>query len=746
MEMRSRVRGPAAILIVALALGACFLLPASASAAECTDCHTAGGIAPDGSAHPVPPQPSWDPNDGQCTICHEFISFIPETTTLYQDPPHGPYWIDLGGSWSGGISDHDYIWEEQCWSCHSGSWAHNKPFGPGVPLSGTINIAGSDCAGCHTSGMSAEVPQVGASHGDVTASHADAISPECATCHGSNLMEMHADCSTCHTTSVTGETCASCHPAFVEPHGKYAGFSKTDQYVPWAVAASLASMNADGALMAAGPHAGYATTTIKCAVCHSAHRGGSRLLNEGSSCAFCHTSAYYGGGAVASNLISWTTATNEGPHANRCTNGDCHGGPHGVDASAYAGPSSRLLTSVADTKLEEDAAANGVAVGALAVYDDVTRALATGAVCSRAGCHTNSAFGVTMSGAMLPVDGVVGWDGADVGMATGHRVIADATTNWNANGTDFPSSRTNLTIAFKPVSYCASCHDLTDDNNGGKPAFPHAINGVVSVAQGADGTSRPAAWLTAAANAGEQTKIVGPYSQYTGDGATITGAAGSSIIDGVCLKCHRSAGNLRGIGIDDGAPLAGPVDTTPPVTTSDAVATYAGTATITLSPSDAGSGVAVTYYRINGGPQQTGTSVVIGAQGSYTLEFWSVDLAGNAEMPHNSVSFTVTAPLATLAFVWHPQGYAEAELRVENASGVTIASTTLSGTGSELDWYVPVVSGQNYRMVCDYYWDEWTWDEGGGYSVWSNDTVSNWGGPLNPDGVLSPGETVIWYY
>ncbi len=126
-------------------------------------------------------------------------------------------------------------------------------------------------------------------------------------------------------------------PAFA----KYAGYSSSTQYVPWAEAQTLASLNADAALMASGPHAGYATTTIKCAVCHSVHRGGTDLLNEGAACAYCHTGAYYGGGAVASDLISWSGA---GPHASRCTNTDCHGGPHGVGASTYAGPATRLLT------------------------------------------------------------------------------------------------------------------------------------------------------------------------------------------------------------------------------------------------------------------------------------------------------------------------------------------------------------------------------------------------------------------
>jgi len=728
------------VLLCALAVFAFFAMfaPTPAYAAECTECHTPGGMALDGSVHPVPPQPAWDPADGQCTICHEFISFIPDTEELYQDPPHGPYWIDLGGSWRASIPDHDWIWEEQCWSCHSGSSAHDKPFGSSTPLSGTIDIAGSDCAGCHMSGMSVEVPQVDENHGDPAFAHIPAVDPECAECHGSDLVAIHPSCDTCHFTDPTGETCSSCHPAFTTSH-VYVGFSKDDQYVSWATALSLGLQNPDADLMARGPHSGYATTTVKCAVCHSVHRGGTTLLTEGSACAYCHTGAYYGGGAVASTLISWAGA---GPHAGRCVNDDCHGGPHGVGASVYDGPASRLISEQGDAELDELAAANAIDTSELATWTATTRALSTGALCGRSGCHDDSVFGVVTSGATQTVDA----GGAIPEPVTGHRVIAEATTSWNANGTDFPTTKTNLTIAFKPVSYCSSCHDLTDDNNAGKPAFPHSIDGVVSASQGADGSTRPAVWLTAAANAGETGQIVGPYDQYTGDGATVAGSAGSSIIDGVCLKCHRAAGDVRGIGIDDGAPLPGGPDITPPVTTSDAQSIYAGSATINLTPDDGGgSGVALTYYTVDGGAQQTGTTISVNTEGSHTIEFWSIDFAGNVETPPKTATFTVGK--STLAFVWHPIGPAGATLHVENESGVTIAGpVVLTGSGTDLDWYVPVVSGQNYRMVCDDWFDEYEWEGGGGYSVWSNDPVDNYGNPLNPDGILSLGETVTWYY
>ena len=219
-------------------------------------------------------------------------------------------------------------------------------------------------------------------------------------------------------------------------------------------------------------------------------------------------------------------------------------GPHGVGASTYVGASSKLLDTD-DARIAAAATANGVAVTTASLWSDPNmRVLGTDGTCVR--CHTNSVFGVITAGTKLDV--VAGVPGLT--SATAHRVIATDSSNWNANGTDFPSGKTGIKIAWKPVTYCASCHDLTDDNNGGANAFPHAINDVVSTAQGKVAGNRAAVWLTAAPNSATQSLAVSGYNQYlvaTG-GTTVSNAAGSTILDGICLKCHRSA--TSGIGID----------------------------------------------------------------------------------------------------------------------------------------------------------------------------------------------------
>jgi hypothetical protein len=104
------------------------------------------------------------------------------------------------------------------------------------------------------------------------------------------------------------------------------------------------------------------------------------------------------------------------------------------------------------------------------------------------------------------------------------------------------------------------------------------------------------------------------------------------------------AGNIEThnvVTFDVAAPLP---DTTAPVTTSNVKASYSGSALITLTAVDnaGGSGVAHAYYILDALPQAEGLTVSTSAIGSHSLEFWSVDVAGNVETA-TDVSFEVTA-------------------------------------------------------------------------------------------------------
>ncbi len=85
-------------------------------------------------------------------------------------------------------------------------------------------------------------------------------------------------------------------------------------------------------------------------------------------------------------------------------------------------------------------------------------------------------------------------------------------------------------------------------------------------------------------------------------------------------------------------------DTTAPETFTDVRpgSGYIGSGLVLLTPTDAGgSGVGETFYQLDGGAQTPGTEVPVLAPGVHTIQYWSVDQAGNAE-PKRTVTVTVT--------------------------------------------------------------------------------------------------------
>jgi hypothetical protein len=56
---------------------------------------------------------------------------------------------------------------------------------------------------------------------------------------------------------------------------------------------------------------------------------------------------------------------------------------------------------------------------------------------------------------------------------------------------------------------------------------------------------------------------------------------------------------------------------------------YANPITLSATDNAGGSGVAATYYTVDGGAQQQGTSIAFPTTGRHTIVFWSVDRAGN---------------------------------------------------------------------------------------------------------------------
>jgi hypothetical protein len=143
------------------------------------------------------------------------------------------------------------------------------------------------------------------------------------------------------------------------------------------------------------------------------------------------------------------------------------------------------------------------------------------------------------------------------------------------------------------------------------------------------------------------------------------------------VAAYDSDGN-----VDRSLPVAFNVvepDLMAPVTTDNAPRGWVNQdITVNFTATDAGSGVALTYFTVNGGAQQSGTAVALSAEGSYALAYWSVDQVGNVEAKHTvTVSIDKTAPQVAPLF------NASANILSLNASdlGSGIASAEVSTDG-----------------------------------------------------------------
>ena len=83
------------------------------------------------------------------------------------------------------------------------------------------------------------------------------------------------------------------------------------------------------------------------------------------------------------------------------------------------------------------------------------------------------------------------------------------------------------------------------------------------------------------------------------------------------------------------------IDMTAPATSANMSGSggeWSTTVQVTLSSDDNLSGVANTFYKLDGGATQTYTSAFsVSSNGTHTVSYWSVDVAGNTESTHSSV-------------------------------------------------------------------------------------------------------------
>ena len=144
--------------------------------------------------------------------------------------------------------------------------------------------------------------------------------------------------------------------------------------------------------------------------------------------------------------------------------------------------------------------------------------------------------------------------------------------------------------------------------------------------------------------------------EYNVDGGAFRAYTGPVVVTGtgshmVHYRATDNAGNTSAEQMAMFTIVARPVeDTTPPAVTAAVTGDrepdgdYIGTATVTISATDAGSGVALVEYALDGAAWQAYTApVVVGTVGAHTVRYRATDNAGNTSA-ERTTSFTVVAP------------------------------------------------------------------------------------------------------
>ncbi|MGM0881600.1 MAG: OmpL47-type beta-barrel domain-containing protein [Bacillota bacterium] len=128
------------------------------------------------------------------------------------------------------------------------------------------------------------------------------------------------------------------------------------------------------------------------------------------------------------------------------------------------------------------------------------------------------------------------------------------------------------------------------------------------------------------------------------------------------------------------------IDRTAPVTVSEAPALWVKEAAVQLTATDAHSGIAKTYYSINGSDYQEGISFAVDNEGINKVSFYSVDQAGNKEAARAiEIKIDRTAPVTSSSAPadWSKEDMTVNLTAMDTLSG--IAKTFYSIDGSEYE-------------------------------------------------------------
>lgn len=180
-----------------------------------------------------------------------------------------------------------------------------------------------------------------------------------------------------------------------------------------------------------------------------------------------------------------------------------------------------------------------------------------------------------------------------------------------------------------------TAHNQPIEIDGTAPTLTFGTASPTANAAGWDNARVSIPFTTADATSGVATVSTSSPLSFTAEGANQTQAVTVTDIAGNSATFTSPAVNI---------------DLTPPVTTGSASGD-----TVTLSATDNLSGVAETYFTVDGGAQQTYSSpFTVNAMAGHSISYWSVDIAGNVEAAHTLTVDTV--PPSTTASLTGPAG------------------------------------------------------------------------------------------
>ncbi|ROP43959.1 copper binding plastocyanin/azurin family protein [Pseudokineococcus lusitanus] len=227
----------------------------------------------------------------------------------------------------------------------------------------------------------------------------------------------------------------------------------------------------------------------------------------------------------------------------------------------------------------------------------------------------------------------------------------DVTVDILANPLDAQGGRHEVEVTLTPGTYRYFCaipgHGsmvgelvVTGGGGGEEDTTAPTVTAEVTGETDADGAYLGSASVALTA---EDTGSGVASVEYALDGGEYQAYSGPVVVDEVgehtmTYRATDVAGNVSEVGTTTFTVVEAPVgeDTTPPTVTAevtgqqDGAGAYVGSATVTLTATDEGSGVAVIEYSLDGGPfTPYEEALVVSSPGSHTVAYRATDGAGN---------------------------------------------------------------------------------------------------------------------